>query len=130
MKPLRFSRAPALWVLLAMAAGLSGAVHADGPTSGDPERGRTLYGGCQGCHSLDDNDIGPKHRGVLGRTAGSVPGYAYSPALKASGIVWDAANLDRWLTNPQTLVPGARMFYSTPDAQVRADIIAYLASQK
>jgi cytochrome c len=49
---------------------------------------------------------------------------------KPAGAGVNAANLDRWLTNPQTLVPGARMFYAIPDAQVRADIIAYLASQK
>lgn len=97
---------------------------------GDPARGQTLYQACMGCHSLDDNDVGPMHRGVVGRTAGSVQGYAYSPALKASGLVWDAANLDRWLTNPQRLVPGAKMYFSVSDPQSRADLIAYLAQQK
>jgi cytochrome c len=67
---------------------------------------------------------------VLGRRAGSLPDYAYSQALRESQIVWDAANLDRWLTSPQALVPGAKMFFSLPDAQMRADIIAYLAQQK
>ena len=70
------------------------------------------------------------HRGVVGRRAGTVKGYAYSPALKASGLTWTQDQLDRWLTNPQTLVPGARMFFSVSDAQKRADIIAYLAQQK
>lgn len=100
------------------------------PFAGDPVRGKTLYSACMGCHSLDDNDVGPKHRGVVGRKAGSVPGYAYSAALKASGLTWDRANLDRWLTNPQALVPGAKMFFSVRDAQSRADIIAYLAQQR
>ena len=83
-----------------------------------------------GCHSLDDNDVGPKHRAVVGRRAGTVPDYAYSSALKASGLTWSPANLDRWLTNPQALVPGAKMYFSIPNPQSRADLIAYLAQQK
>ena len=97
--------------------------------AGDPERGRIAYQGCMGCHSIDEDDVGPRHRGVVGRRAGSVAGYAYSPALKASGLVWDAATLDRWLANPQALVPGTRMFYSLSNAGTRADVIAYLATQ-
>lgn len=95
--------------------------------SGDAARGKSLYQACTSCHSIDQNDIGPKHRGVVGRPAGSLPDYAYSPALKASGLVWSADNLDRWLTNPQALVPGTKMYFSLPDAQSRADLIAYLA---
>ena len=105
--------------------------HADtGAPHGDPVRGQTLYQTCSGCHSLDENDVGPKHRGEVGRHAGSVPGFSYSPALKASGLTWSKANLDRWLTNPQALVPGARMFFSVRDPQTRADIIAYLEQQR
>jgi len=100
------------------------------PRHGDPLRGRTLYQGCTGCHSLDDNDIGPRHRGVVGRKAGSLPDYTYSPALKASGLTWDAASLDRWLSNPQALVPGTKMYFSLADPQSRADIIAFLAEQQ
>jgi len=103
---------------------------ATGTLEGDPVRGQSLYQSCMGCHSLDDNDVGPKHRGVVGRRAATVPDYAYSPALKASGLTWDAANLDRWLTNPQTLVPGAKMYFSIANPQSRADLIAYLAQQK
>jgi len=88
-----------------------------------------LYQACTGCHSLDDNDVGPKHRGVVGRKAGTVPGYAYSAALKGSGLTWTPANLDRWLTNPQKLVPGAKMYFSIANPKQRADIIAYLAQQ-
>lgn len=83
-----------------------------------------------GCHSLDDNDVGPRHRGVVGRAAGAVPGYAYSARLRGSGIVWTPANLDRWLTNPQAMVPGAKMYFSIARPRDRADIIAYLAQQK
>ncbi len=103
---------------------------ATGTLEGDPVRGQSLYQACMGCHSLDDNDVGPKHRGVVGRRAGTVPDYAYSSALKASGITWDPVNLDRWLTNPQALVPGAKMYFSIANPQSRADLIAYLAKQK
>ena len=93
---------------------------------GDPIRGKTLYQGCESCHSIDDNDVGPKHRGVIGRRAGGVKDYSYSTALKNSGLTWDDANLDRWLTNPSALVPGTKMFFKIDDAQKRADIITYL----
>jgi cytochrome c len=96
---------------------------------GDPKRGEALYQACSGCHSINEDDIGPRHRGVVGRRAGTVAEYAYSPALKASGLVWDAATLDRWLTNPQGLVPGTKMYFSLSDPQKRADIIAYLQLQ-
>jgi cytochrome c len=106
------------------------AVSAPDILPGDPVHGKTVYQVCMGCHSLDEDDIGPRHRGVVGRVAGSVPGYAYSPALRNSHIVWDRANLDRWLTNPQALVPGAKMFFAMPNANDRADVIAYLAEQR
>lgn len=115
----------AVVVMLAVAV-VYAAAAADKP-AGDPVHGKTLYQVCMGCHSLDEDDVGPRHRGVVGRTAGSVPGYAYSPALKNSHIVWDRDSLDRWLTNPQALVPGAKMFFAMPGAQDRADVIAYLA---
>jgi cytochrome c len=97
---------------------------------GDPSRGKTLYLACQACHSIDENDLGPKHRGVVGRPAGRIVDYAYSAALKSSGLIWDEATLDRWLTNPSALVPGTKMFFQVGDAQNRADIIAFLRQQK
>ena len=99
-------------------------------TQGDPVHGKALYQGCAACHSIDDNDLGPRHRGVVGRKAGVVPDYNYSPALKASGLTWTEDNLDRWLTNPSTLVPGTKMFFKVDDPQARADIIAYLKELK
>jgi cytochrome c len=98
--------------------------------AGDPAHGKALYQACQACHSIDDNDLGPKHRGVVGRRAGSVADYNYSPALKNSGLTWDSGTLDRWLSNPSALVPGTKMFFQIPDAQARADIIAYLTQLK
>ena len=95
--------------------------------SGDPAHGKALYQACQACHSIEENDLGPKHRGVVGRRAGSVADYNYSSALKNSGLTWDPNTLDRWLSNPSALVPGTKMFFKIDDAQSRADIIAYLA---
>jgi cytochrome c len=98
--------------------------------TGDPTRGKALYQGCAACHSIDENDLGPKHRGVVGRPAGIIADYNYSPALKKSGLTWDEATLDRWLTNPSELVPGTKMFFKIDDAQSRADVIAYLRDLK
>lgn len=100
------------------------------PVRGDPVHGMSLYQACQGCHSVDENDLGPKHRGVVGRRAGSVADYSYSVALQHSGLTWDPSTLDRWLTNPSALVPGTKMFFKIDDAQTRADIIAYLEQLK
>jgi cytochrome c len=97
---------------------------------GDPLRGKALYQGCESCHSINDNDVGPRHRGVVGRHAGSLKDYAYSAALKNSGLTWDETNLNRWLINPSAMVPGTKMFFKIDDAQSRADIIAYLKQQK
>ena len=91
------------------------------------ERGERLYQTkCIGCHSLDANRVGPKHRGVVGRRAGSVPGYRYSDAVKGSKIVWTADTLDKWLANPEALIPGQRMGYRVRSADQRRDIIAFL----
>jgi cytochrome c len=105
-------------------------VSADTAPIGDAAHGQALYQGCQACHSIDDNDLGPRHRGVVGRRAGSVDDYSYSAALKNSGLTWDEATLDRWLTNPSALVPGTKMFFKIDDPQTRADIIAYLKELK
>ncbi|WP_156255463.1 c-type cytochrome [Sandarakinorhabdus oryzae] len=90
--------------------------------------GAALYAQrCSRCHALDRNGIGPSHAGLVGRKAGTMPGYAYSPALAAADFAWTPAQLDRWLTNPQALVPGAKMYFRVPDPADRAAIIAYLA---
>ena len=94
--------------------------------AGDASHGEELYQGCQDCHSFDTNDVGPKHRGVFGRKAGSIPDYGYSAALKNSGVTWTADTLDQWLSNPQKFVPGSKMFYHLDNAKDRADVIEYL----
>lgn len=98
---------------------------------GDARAGAAAYdASCGGCHSLDANRVGPAHRTVVGRKAGTVPGYTYSPALKKAKIVWTAATLDAWLSDPQKMVPGTRMAFRLTDAKRRADIIAFLAAQQ
>ena len=97
--------------------------------AGDAQRGQQAYEArCGGCHSVDTDRVGPRHAGVLGRRAGSVRGFTYSDALRKSGLTWDAALLERWLANPEALVPGQRMGYQLADAQARADIVAYLTT--
>ena len=81
---------------------------------------------CSGCHGIDYNSVGPMHGGVFGRKAGTVPGFEYSPALKQARLVWNELNLDKWLTNPESVAPGQKMNFSVPDAADRADLIAYL----
>jgi cytochrome c len=96
---------------------------------GDAERGKALYDSrCTACHSLDHSRIGPAHRGVFGRHVAQAAGFDYSRALRRSHVVWNAKSLERWLTNPELFIPGQKMGYSVPDAQDRADIIAFLAS--
>ena len=95
--------------------------------AGDAESGRALYQArCTACHSLDHNGVGPAHRGVFGRPAAQAKGFAYSDALKASRLVWTEDALDRWLANPEAMVPGQRMGASVPDSKERADLIAFL----
>lgn len=97
----------------------------------DAARGKTLYESrCIGCHSIDDNRVGPAHRGVVGRKAGSVRDYDYSPAVKSSKLVWDVALLQKWLTNPEALIPGQRMGYAVDEAKDRLDLAEYLATLK
>jgi cytochrome c len=93
------------------------------------ERGRELYDRrCSGCHALDRDDEGPRLRSVFGRQAGSVPGFKYSAALKASKLIWDQALLNKWLANPDDLIPGNTMDYQVSDAEQRSAILEYLRS--
>ena len=98
--------------------------------AGDPAAGEALYSRCLACHSLEVNRTGPRHCGLFGRHAGSVPGFDYSPAMKRSKLVWDEKTLDRFLAHPLKAVPGTTMTYAgIPDVKERADLIAYLKQQ-
>lgn len=112
-------------VLLALAAQVASA--AVTPALGDPARGEVIYGRCLACHALAYNRTGPRHCGLFGRRAGSVPGFAYSPAMVKSKIIWNAKTLDGFLSNPTRMVPGTAMTYAgIPDPQERIDLIAWL----
>jgi cytochrome c len=128
MQRISTSTATAAGILIA--ALTSALAMAQTPPEGDSVHGKALYQSCSACHSVDDNDLGPKHRGIVGRRAGSIEDYTYSPALKNSGLTWDKATLDRWLSNPSELVPGTKMYFKIDDPQNRADIIAYLEQLK
>jgi cytochrome c len=94
---------------------------------GDPAVGKGLYAArCAACHSLEYNGVGPTHKGLIGRKAGTAQGYSYSEALKQSSVVWGPETLSRWLTEPEKFIPGQKMFISIPDPRERADLIAYL----
>ena len=117
-------------ILVAFVAIGVAAQAADRPPAGDPVHGKEIYSTCLYCHAIDANRTGPMHRGLFGRRAGTVPGFDYSTAMKragAKGLIWTAATLDRFLANPQKLVPGTKMpFAGIADAKSRADLIAYL----
>jgi cytochrome c len=86
---------------------------------------------CSICHSVAEgkNLVGPSLFGVVGRQAGQVPGFHYSPANKDSGLTWDAPTLDRYLTDPQAVVPKTIMPYAgLKDDAKRANLIAYLST--
>jgi cytochrome c len=81
---------------------------------------------CTGCHSLEKNKEGPRLAGVFGRRAGSVADFSYSNELKSSKIMWDGPMLDRWLTNPDVVVPDNDMAFHVSNPRERADIIEFL----
>jgi cytochrome c len=94
---------------------------------GDPSHGREVFEKrCTGCHALDNEKEGPRLRGVFGRKSGSVPTFKYSDAVKSANIIWDADSLDRWLTDPDKLIPDSDMDFHLAKAGERSDVIAYL----
>ena len=94
---------------------------------GDAGRGHQVFDKrCGGCHSLDNEKEGPRLRGVYRRKAGSVTSFKYSDALTKSGVTWDDAALDKWLTDPDKFLPDADMDFHLEKADERADVIAYL----
>ena len=114
-------------ILLGVAAVLlaANAARADG----DAARGEKRFEECATCHSTERgvNNVGPSLFGVLGRKAGSIETFRYSPALRTSNITWSPQTLDEFIADPQADVPGNRMpFAGMPDAADRADLIAYL----
>ena len=89
---------------------------------------------CRTCHIVreGDNRLGPNLHGIVGRKAGSLPDYAFSSAMKEAGFVWDAEKLDRFIANPDEVVPGNNMkpYGGLPSSEERKKIIAFLAQPR
>ncbi|OZI74455.1 c-type cytochrome [Bordetella genomosp. 12] len=95
--------------------------------------GKQAYQECIACHSVKagENGVGPSLAGVYGTKAGDVPGFRFSGPMKRSGLTWNAETLDKYLENPQALVPGTRMPYSgMADAEKRAALVKYIETLK
>ena len=96
----------------------------------DAAKGEKEFVICRACHQIGPNAkdaVGPVLNGIVGRKAGTYPGFAYSPANKDSGIVWTVEELDKYLTDPQKVVPHTKMIFpGIKDEQKRKDVIAYL----
>ncbi len=94
--------------------------------------GQQLYAQCAACHSTTGaNGVGPTLKGIVGRASASVPGFAYSEAMKRAQLKWTGGELDKYLENPQALVPGNTMPYpGMKDPAQRAALIAYLLTLK
>lgn len=114
---------------LVLTLGAGAAAMANGPLPPDPVKGKTVFARCMVCHDLNTgaNRLGPSLKGVIGRKAGTYPGFAYSPAMKAKGVTWNPARLNAYLSAPTTFVPGNRMAMAPiTNPQDRANLIAYL----
>jgi len=99
----------------------------DSTLTPDPTRGRGLFEKrCTGCHEVDQVKAGPPLRAVFGRPAATHSQFPYSDNLRRARLSWDAATLDKWLADPDALVPGNDMSFRLDNAGERADIIAYL----
>jgi cytochrome c len=118
----RFVVAASTLTLLLTAAGVARA-------DGDAVRGEKRFDECATCHSLKEgvNGVGPSLHGLLGRKAGSLDDFRYSPAMKRSGLTWTPQALATFIADPQKAVPNNRMpFAGMPDAAERDDLMAYL----
>jgi cytochrome c len=105
----------------------SGASEASLAGTGDPVHGQAVFNKrCTGCHALDADREGPRLSGVYGRKAGSIAGFAYSIGLKNSAMTWTDVTLEKWLSDPDMMIPDNNMSFSVPKAEERRDLIAFL----
>jgi len=119
------------WVISAMAALIMTVVALSAGQSTvkaqDSSRGKDLFERrCGGCHGLDNDKEGPRLRGVFGRAAGSISSFKYSDGFKNAHITWNAELLEKWLTDPEKVIPNNDMAFHVEKADERRDIIAYL----
>jgi cytochrome c len=112
-----------------------------GPASaaGDAAKGKEAFAKCAICHQVGPGAktlVGPELNGIVGRKTASVEGYPYSPGMKKlgdDGFVWSEENIDKWIADPKAMLPQSPMalaFAGVPDADERANIIAYLKTQQ
>jgi cytochrome c len=115
---------------MACASGVVGwyAPRADAEDSS--QQGKRAVEVCLACHTVDkSNGLGPSLAGVVGRAAGSIPGFRYSRAMRNAKIVWDERTLNAYVADPQKVIPGNAMpFAGIPDGRERAEVIEYLKS--
>ena len=101
--------------------------------TGDLDNGEAKFQVCKSCHTLAAGAAdmtGPNLNGVFGRKVATKDGFKFSDALKAQSFTWDAAQLDKWLTDPKAMVPGTKMtFPGFKDPKDRIDVIAYLKAE-
>jgi len=113
-----------LTILLLLSAQSAAALAAD------PAAGERVFRKCVACHAIGEgaqHKVGPILNGLVGRPAGSYPGYSYTEANKNSKFVWDEATLTRYLKNPRAAIPGTKMLFTgLPREGDIADVIAYL----
>jgi len=116
-----------LIIVPAFAAILVAAFAADGNAKGDAIAGRSAFEKrCSSCHALDHDKEGPRLAGVVGRKAGAISGFPYSEAVKKSPVVWNEAALDKWLADPEAVIPDSDMAFRLENAVERVGIIAFL----
>lgn len=137
MKALGLASVAAIATLFLSAPVLAQAAPAAAPPyaslKGNAAAGAKVFAQCKACHVTDKgvNRVGPSLFGVVGRKAGTVPGYTYSAANKNSGVTWAPATLYTYLENPRKFMPGTKMaFAGIKNPQQRADVIAYLSTFK
>ena len=105
-------------------------VSISGAQAQDAAAGEKIFGVCKACHQIGEtakNSVGPVLNGVIGRPAGTSPGYSYSAANKNSGITWDEATFREYIKDPRAKIPGTKMIYAgLRDEQKVNDLLAYL----
>jgi cytochrome c len=115
------------------AEALAAPAPASAPAQAQVDAGRRLFARCSNCHEVGAgarNGFGPQLNGIVGRKAGSAPAYAYSPALKKAGFVWNEQNLVAFIRDSEKVVPGNKMrFLSFMSEKQAAEIVAYLRTQ-
>ena len=129
MAKLRLRHAIALAFCSAIAGATTAAAQMPLPAPKPPDGATLFKQQCATCHTIDPSEPmrqGPPLAKILGRTAGKVDGFHYSPGLAKADFVWDETKLDAWLTSPQAVIPDAFMVYRQAKPETRAAIIAYL----